>query len=411
GVEPAQYALQSATLRTQDPHRRAFRMHHKRGSRATKQLQEKRESRTPGRWWAALLTVFLVGLVWRVAFLGRLFTGPLGDHLQGDEHIYWDWSSSLLEHGFRASNPFFLGPLYPYCLALIRLVAGSHMARIAVAQSLLGCITAVLLTDSARRVSRPSIAFSIGVVIALYEMMVLFDAVILMESLLLFLEALLLWLLSRAAARQSRPGVFAAVGCVIGLATECRATAGLLLLPAAWFAAKAGNPDRKLITVRVAVVAVAFVVTSLPSAVWNARAAHEFIPFTYNLGYNLYVGNNPRANGGFVAITEGPPQAAVPLGQADGGAEADGREFLRKRRGLELSAGQGSAYWATQAARFVRQHPQQAGALLVKKGLLLLNRSEVSQIESAEMYRRLAGPLGMPFLGSFMFLGPLGIVG
>ena len=362
-------------------------------------------------WWAALLAVFLAGLLWRLAFLGRLFAGPLANHLQGDEHVYWDWSTSLLDHGFRAHNPFFLGPLYPYFLAVLRLLVGSDHARIVVAQSVLGCIAAVLLTDAARRVSRPSIALAMGCIVALYEMAVLFDALILMESLLFFLEALLLWLLSRATNGATRVGWFVLVGLVAGLAAQCRASSALLLLPILWAVSKIGPPGHKLMIKRSALVVAGFVVVSLPSAVWNAHSSHEFIPFTYNLGYNLYVGNNPQANGGFVAITEGQHQAAVPAGQADGGAEADGREFLQKRRGLALSPGESSSYWAAQAARFVWQHPARTGALLVKKALLLFNRSEVSQIESAEMYRRFAGPLGLPLLGSFLVLGPLGMVG
>ena len=37
----------------------------------------------------------------------------------------------------------------------------------------------------------------------------------------------------------------------------------------------------------------------------------ETIPFTYNLGYNLYVGNNPDADGTYVDITGG--SIPVPL--------------------------------------------------------------------------------------------------
>jgi len=385
-------------------------MRDKRPRRSAPESPPRQRSSAARRWWIALAAVFLTGLLWRVAFLGRLFAGPLANHLQGDEHVYWDWSTALLDHGFHAYNPFFLGPLYPYFLALLRLLVGSSTARIALAQSLLGSVAAVLITDSARRVSRPWIALAVGLVFAVYEMAVLFDALILMESLLLFLEALLLWLVSRISTDIPHAGLFAAAGLVTGLAAECRATSALVLLPILWMVFMAHSERGKRV-VSATLVLGAFLAATLPSVVLNARAAHEFIPFTYNLGYNLYVGNSPRANGGFVAITEGLHQAAVPSEQADGGAEADGREFLRKRRGLNLSPGQSSSYWSAQAAMFIREQPARTGALLVKKALLLLNHSEVSQIESAEMYRRFAGPLGLPFLGSFMFLGPLGIAG
>lgn len=275
----------------------------------------------------------------------------------------------------------------------------------------LGSRSAVLITDAARQVARPGIALATGMVVALYEMMVLFDALILMESLLLFLEALFLWLLSKTTPGTTRRTTLAAIGCALGLAAQCRATSALLLIPTLWFVLVSGGVDRTRAIRSAALVGAAFLVVSLPSTLCNAWTAHEFIPFTYNLGYNLYVGNNPRASGGFVAIAEGLNEAAVPAGQADGGAEADGREFLAKRRGLALSPGQSSSYWTAEAVRFVRQQPGRVAALLVKKTLLLVNRTEVSQIESAQMYRNLAGPLGLPFLGTFLLLGPLGILG
>jgi len=363
------------------------------------------------RWGLALAGVFVVALAWRAAFLARLLRSPLADHLQGDEHIYWDWSMALIDHHFRATNAFFLGPLYPYALALLRLAVGSEIARVAIAQSLLGAVAAVLLTDAARRVARPAVALAIGVVLATYEMFVLHDAVILMESLLLFLEASLLWLVARNAGRDMRAATLVGMGLVVGLAAECRATSALLLLPVAWVVLQGSAQPRRVLASRWALLAAGFLVAVVPGAWSNARTAHEFIPFTYNLGFNLYVGNNPRATGGYVDITEGLQQAAVPAGRADGGAQTDGREFLAKQRGLTLSPAQSSAYWAAQARRFAGENPGAVAMLVVKKALLLVNHSEVSQIESAELYRRFAGPLGLPLLGSFLFIGPLGLAG
>src|SRR5262249_27549880 len=159
----------------------------------------------------------------------------------------------------------------------------------------------------------------------------------LMESLLLFLEALFLWLLSKTTPGTTRRTTLAAIGCALGLAAQCRATSALLLIPTLWFVLVSGGVDRTRAIRTTCPVRAAVLVGSVPSTLWNAWTAHELTPFTYNLGFNLYVGNNPRASGGFVAIAEGLNEAAGPAGQADGGAEADGREFLAKRRGLALS--------------------------------------------------------------------------
>lgn len=299
-------------------------MHPKRRRDPASDPRKARGARRRERWRLALLALFAVAMLWRVLFLVRLFSSPLSGHFQGDENIYWDWSTSLIESGFHASNPFFLGPLYPYFLALLRLVVGDGLPHAVVAQSLLGCLTAVMIADAARRIARPGIALFIGLAVALYEMLVLFDALILMESLLLALGALMLWLVARIAGGATRSAMFAAVGGVIGLAAECRASSALLLIPALWFVLDSGDPDRGRKLRRAGLTAVTFVAISLPSMLWNAVSAHAFIPYTYSLGYNLYVGNNPQANGAYVPIADQPTESAVAAGRVDGGVQADG---------------------------------------------------------------------------------------
>jgi tetratricopeptide (TPR) repeat protein len=64
-----------------------------------------------------------------------------------------------------------------------------------------------------------------------------------------------------------------------------------------------------------------------------------------------------------------------------------------------------------QALSFVRAQPVAAARLLGKKLLMMGNGYETPQIESPDLFRRIAGPLGLPLLGSFFFLGALGLVG
>ena len=71
-----------------------------------------------------LAGLFLVAVIWRLAYVSRLSATPLAGTLRADERIYWDWATFLADHGLRATNPFFLGPLYPYVLALVRMVVG-----------------------------------------------------------------------------------------------------------------------------------------------------------------------------------------------------------------------------------------------------------------------------------------------
>jgi tetratricopeptide (TPR) repeat protein len=95
----------------------------------------------------------------------------------------------------------------------------------------------------------------------------------------------------------------------------------------------------------------------------------------------------------------------------DGGIESDGRDFLAASEGLSLSPQESSSHWAGRAREWMRAHPLDVVRLAGAKLILLWNMREQFQIESADMYRNRAGPLGIPFLGTFLFVAVVGLVG
>ena len=359
----------------------------------------------------ALLVLFVVALLWRLLYLGRLAATPLGGSLTEDAQIYWEWSSFLLRHGPLGKNPFFMGPLYPYVLTGLRALLGDSIPRVLVVQAIGGASATVLLADAARRLTRPAIGNVVGVLVCFYPLAVFFDGLVLMESLLFLLGSLLLWLVVRERSGW-RPLTAAALGVLIGLLAEGRATAVLLLLPAALLVA--GTPAvprlhaRAGAARRLAALAAAFLLTVAPAAVRNAAIAHEWIPFTYNLGFNVYVGNNPEATGAFATITGTQWAGRLP---EDGGRGSDGRDFIRNSEGLDLSPSASSAWWSERARRFIAAQPGRAGHLALTKLGMMWSRREYPQIENAEEYAALAGPLGIPVAVSFMLVGSLGLAG
>ncbi|HEY6867194.1 MAG TPA: glycosyltransferase family 39 protein, partial [Candidatus Eisenbacteria bacterium] len=183
------------------------------------------------RWIGVLVALGVLAFAWRLAYLARLARTPLAGSLTEDAQIYWDWSGFLLRHGPVGRNVFFMGPLYPYLLTLLRLLTGDVMARVLAVQAAWGAVAAMLLADAARRLTRPAIGAAIGLLAALYPMAVFFDGLVLMESLLFAVESLLLWRVVRG--RLDGWPAAAAIGALIGLLAEGRATSALLLLPAA----------------------------------------------------------------------------------------------------------------------------------------------------------------------------------
>ncbi|HVP14720.1 MAG TPA: tetratricopeptide repeat protein, partial [Terriglobales bacterium] len=154
-----------------------------------------------------------------------------------------------------------------------------------------------------------------------------------------------------------------------------------------------------------------FLLVTAPVALRNRLVSGEWIPFTYNFGYNLYMGNNPEATGGSVPIVGSSQPSPIDPSRADGGVELDGRGYLRATQGLSLGPKASSAYWARLAAEYARAHPGRVARLTARRLLMTWNRREYAQIENVDEFRALAGAPGLPFVGSFGFLGPLALVG
>lgn len=380
----------------------------RRGARAARAPAASPGARRVHGWLIACAALFAIALIWRLLYLQRLAATPLFGDLILDARDYWSWASALRAGGGAAGGAYFLGPLYPTWLCLLRSTFDDSIRAVLSVQAMLGALAAILIADAARRLTRPAIGLATGAIAALYGMAVFFDGLILMESLLWTLSALLLWWACAIEWPQARAWHFAALGGLIGLIAQGRAIACVLIAPALllvpqWGARRALRP--------LAAMAAAFVVTAAPAALHNYRASGEWIPFTYNFGYNLYVGNNPEATGADVTVTGTQAHAAPPGASAIGAGAEDGREYLRATDRREFSPAQSSARWAAMARDYIAAHPLHAARLYLRKLAMLWSAHEYPQVENAAEYRRLAGPLGAPLFGTFGFVGALAFVG
>jgi tetratricopeptide (TPR) repeat protein len=355
------------------------------------------------RWSWALAGLFAAALMWRLAYLSRLGNSILAGSLVSDSEIYWTWANWLLDHSWWGKHPFYMGPLYPYSIAGIRALFGGTAATepILVLQAIGGAAAVALLADAARRAAGSAvIGLVVGIWAALYEMAVFFDGLVLMESQLFALEALLLW--GVAAIGERRPGARAllGLGVLVGMIATGRASS-LVLLPVLALVLAPGWRG-------VAWLAAGFALVAAPIAARNFAISGEWIPFTYNGGLNLAIGNGPEANGTFVNITG---SQVVSSSHEPEGVGIDGREYIRLTTGQDLSPAASSAYWSAQAQRWIAAHPGRALELTRRRLVLLWNRGETPQVENIAEFRRVAGPLGLPWAGTFALLGPFALVG
>jgi tetratricopeptide (TPR) repeat protein len=358
-------------------------------------------SRSAPAWWRWYLAALFAGaLAWRLAALWRLAHGPLLGMIRDDSQAYWEWASEIRAGGWLPTRPFFLGPLYPYALALLRTVIGDQAIPVFVTQCLLGSLSVTLLADASRRIASPVAAAIVGVFLAGYAMSVFFENMILAEGLQFMLGSLALWLTVRS---QARPAWL--TGTLVALMSLGRPTFILLLIPLSLLILRTHRGTR----VRsIAALATAPLLVILVTGFHHQRTIGAFIPLTYSGGYNLFVGNGPQASGAFQSFTGG---YAPATGDAryDALAVWDGRAYLEHATGQRLGPAESSRYWQRLAFERVQSDPAGATRLFLGKVALLFNRREIPQIVDAGLYDRAAGPLGWPLRLEFAVFAILGL--
>jgi tetratricopeptide (TPR) repeat protein len=357
----------------------------------------------PHGWRWFLLALFLAALGWQMTVLARLAAGPLLTHLSADADAYWRWASRIRSGEWVPSRPFFLAPLYPYWLALVRSIVGDRIVPVLVVQAFLGSGAVVLLADATRQMSTPRAGALVGLAAAGYAMAVVFDLLVLGESLLFLLGSLALWLVVQP--DRVRP---ARVGLLIALLGLGRPSFLLLLIPfGAWLLAHMhGRRFRSL-----ALCMAAPVVVVLTTAAYHARVDGAWMPITYSGGYNFYVGNGPLANGTYVDVAGAFELPPTPRPEDSEASRFDGRGYIFATSGQRLSASESSEYWVRQTIAQIRTDPTRWIFLLMRKLGLLFNRRELPQITDPAAFEQAYGPLGWPLDWEFLPFGVVGLVG
>lgn len=345
----------------------------------------------PDRW-----TVLLLGAValQRAVFLALTRDDPVFRVPYLDGAFYHVWARSLAEGHGDFQGPYFLGPLYPYWLAVwYRLLAPDPWyAR--VAQSALGVIDVALVLFIGRRVFGRVAGFAAAILLALYGPLVFHENLLVLDVVLLTLALAGLALLLRAG--QAGPWRGMVLGLMLGAAALARPTALLLAPLALWWLWRTAGAARRSV---VALACVAWAALLVPVVARNARLGGG-LALTTNGGVNFYAGNGPGANGRFHE-----PEGVRFFAAPEIGARA---LTVKSAAGTEQAADSG--LWMARARAWMRQAPGAAAALPLRKAWLLLQSQEIPQVESYAFQARRIGALRwMPV--DFGWLWPLAMLG
>jgi tetratricopeptide (TPR) repeat protein len=313
-----------------------------------------------------------------------------------DSEYYDTMAQDILRGSYLRQDAFFMGPLYPYFLAIVYGVLGRNFLLLRIIQIAAGALVVVLVYLLGRQVFRPIVAFGAALILMLYGAITFYEGEILMVWLGTVLDMVMLYVLLR---RQDRVGFrrYVLAGFLLGLSALARANIMIFLPVVAVWVLYVRREPRALS--KVAALTATVFVTIMPATVHNYLSSGDFVPITSNGGVNFYIGNSEHAKGYFY-----PPKGV------DFVTDESVRNHIERMLGRDMKASELSRYWFHRSFEFIKRSPGREVVLLLRKTGMFFNGYEVPQIESYDLMRAKFGTLRILFI-NFWILISLGLAG
>jgi len=340
--------------------------------------------------------VFFVALSYRAFHLIYWSRTPYFRTPALDELYHHYWAKYIAAGNLLFPGVFFRAPFYPYLLGLFYTVLGDSPWPVRIAQVVIGAFGCVLVGLLAKECFDDWRAGLLaGIITALSPMPVLFESRLLLDWLLVPLGAVMLFFLLRMLREE---GYFAAflAGLFGGLFAITRpnilAVFPFLLLWAIL------EQRKKPVLKKAVLLVIGFLLPILPVAVHNISRG-EFSLIATQGGLNLYLGNNPEADG----MTPTLP------GYGGNWTIRDAWRTAELEVGHSLSPVELDRYYLDKALHFAQGNPGQQLELIARKTALLFSPVEHGNNGSPEFFKRfspaLLSPLGWGTLLVLAFFG------
>ncbi len=313
-----------------------------------------------------------------------------------DSRYYDDMARSIAAGQFAQKEAFFMGPLYPYFVALVYGIFGRNLMLLRGIQIFGGSVTIVLTYLIGTKIFRPSVALLGAAMLALYGAGTFYDGQLLMEWLGTLLDTLLLFVLLRDFGKRNVLK-FVLAGFLLGLSSLARANI-LIFAPVVLLWVLYVAREKKRFVSAAAFVAGALV-TIAPVTIHNYAASKDAVPITWNGGMNFYIGNSAEATGAYVSIKG-----------VDFIRDTSTKRYVEQAVGRDLKPSDVSSYWLARAWTFIRERPGAELRLLFRKTGLFFNGFEIPQIESFDLSKADYGIFRALFV-NFWMLSVLGVAG
>ena len=347
---------------------------------------------------SVFIIIVCLAVVLRVAYALASRRSPFFDHLDLDSKFYDTWAKQIAAGDWIGSEVFFMGPLYPYFLAVIYKIAGTSLLAVKIVQGLVGGLTAGGIFLLGKAAFSRAAGLIAGLIAVFYVPFIFYDSAILLPVLATCLNTFMLYFLVTGITRN-RPRAFLAAGLLAGISAAGNASVLAFAGVAALFvlAAGGGRMARRVRMCAVFAAGVAAIV--VPITLRNAVVGGDFVPVTSNAGLNLYIGNHEASTGAYVK-----PEGL------DVFTDPEGDTIAEAASGRKLKPSEVSAWWAARAGQYIRENPGRFAANLVRKAFFFWSVYEVPQIEHLAFEKRYSALLRIPS-PSFGIICPLGVMG
>jgi len=351
----------------------------------------------------AFAILFAIALLPRLVHLLTIRDSPFFSILYIDPLMYDEWGLRIAGGELLSAKPFFLDPLYPYFLGAIFAVFGHSYTAVIAIQSVLGALAAPLVFLATLRWFDRSVAWTAGIIAAVYIPGIFFGSLIMKPGLSIFFSALLLWQLAKGLSQRCGLAHWTLTGVVFALAALTRGNLVVTIpLIVVWLLIERRG-ERTRFVEAAALMAGAGLILAMP-ALHNYRVSGEFILTTANAGANFYIGNNPTNETG--EYQQLPFIRANPkYEQLDFANEAKRRSGKKEMTDREISG-----FWFDESGRWIRDDPGGSAALMWKKVRRFWGAFEIPDSVDYLLYAEYAPLLRIPLPG-FGLLAPLSLVG
>lgn len=349
-----------------------------------------------------LLGLFAVSLLLRLAHLWLFqddfwFKTPLLD-----DNIFVSWADVIAREGLRAPSLgiFNLNPAYAYVLSLI----GKSPGVVFTLQHLAGSLVPIMLFLVTEKAFGRKAAWVSGIAAAFYGPAFFYESRFLGEFWIYFFNTGAVLLLMMSWGRERPYASWALSGLCAGLSAVFRPNVLAVLPPASLAWALWTLRDRRVLAGCLALWLLCLWLPMLPFQLRNRAVdpSHGWGLTTASGGVNLYLGNNPEADG----LNKAPSF----IRYGPGHEYEDFRDEAKRLTGKELRPAEVSRFWTGRTLRWMRERPRAALRLTASKAGFFWNHREPPDNFFSDVFDRFTRLGGVPLL-AWGLVAPLGLAG